>query len=148
MTWGKFFITSILIMLFVWGALFYAYGNFILIDTVVPFMGLEIEWWITWYFICGAISSVLGLVCSIAWYSVGNNYDGRSSLGVKYGVIALVSLALGLCVKIFLLPVTLDGGGWASEFVILSGFIVYYLSSLFAAPDAGKYIPPLSGLFH
>jgi hypothetical protein len=62
MTWGKFFITSILIMLFVWGALFYAYGNFILIDTVVPFMGLEIEWWITWYFICGAISSVLDLV--------------------------------------------------------------------------------------
>lgn len=148
MSWGKFLITSILIMVFVWCGLFYAYGNFVLIDTVVPFMGQAIEWWITWYLICGFVSCILGLLCSIAWFCVGNSYDGRSSLGVKYGAIAIGSLALGLGVKIFMLLPTLDGGGLANEFIIVGGLVVFYLSSLFASPDAGKYIPPLSGLFH
>ncbi len=148
MSWGKFFVITAGLLVFLWLMFCYVYGIFVLNDTIVPYPGTEIDEWLNEYYISGLISSLLGFVCSAVWFSIGNSYDGKSSLGIKFGIIWIVSIVFSVAVKFLVMPDFVEGAGLASVFIILLAPLLYYLSSLFAPANASKYIPPLSGLIH
>lgn len=148
MSWGKFFVITIGLLVFLWLLLCYAYGSFYLVDMVVPYPGTEIDEWLNGYYLTGAVSAVMGFVCAAIWFAMGNSYNGRSSLGIRYGIVWILSLLFSIGVYFLLMPEAQEGAGLSNVFVVVVAPLLYYLSSLFASPNAGKYIPPLSGVLH
>ena len=62
MSWGKFFVITAGLLVFLWLMFCYVYGIFVLNDTIVPYPGTEIDEWLNGYYISGLISGLLGFV--------------------------------------------------------------------------------------
>ena len=136
------------IVIILWLAAFFGYGDFILKDSIVPIEGMEVEEWIDAYRITGGISGIVGFILSAIWFYIGDNYAGESGISVKYYALLVISLLMGVALAIFKMPPSIEGSGLA--FVMITGIsiLTYYLSSLLASAEPVKYIPPLGEILH
>ena len=136
------------IMILLWLAAFFGYGDFILKDSIVPVEGMEVEEWIDSYRITGGISGIVGFILSAIWFNIGDNYAGESGINVKYYALFVLSIVIGAALAIFKMPPSIEGSGLAFVMVTGISFLTYYLSSLFAYAEPVKYIPPLGEVLH
>lgn len=148
MNWGKFIVITLGLLVFFWLVMFFGYGNFFLMDMVVPAEGTEVDEWINAYRVCGGVSGLAGFLCATGWFAIGNNYAGESGIGIKYYGLWIVAAILGVVANFALFPAAVEGDGLASVFVILMPIILYYLASIFAYASPVKYIPLLADVFH
>lgn len=148
MTWGSFFVKTLFMLVVLYLVLFYGYADFVLVDSVVPIEGMEIEEWITGYKASGVASAVVALICSALWFWIGDGYTGGSGIGIKFYGLMFVSFLLGIVVNVFMVPESIDGSGLAAAFVVLYPVFVYYLAGLFAYAAPVKYIPAGSESIH
>lgn len=148
MTWSSFIVKTLGMLILLWLVLIFGYGNFSLVDTIVPVEGVEVDEWISSYRMCGGVSGILGFVCSAIWFAIGNSYAGEGGIGVKYYGLWIVAAILGVICNFVLLPGAVEGSGLASVFVILLPILLYYLASIFAYAPAVKYIPLLADSLH
>ncbi len=148
MTWGSFSVKTLGLFVIFWLLLFFFYGNFFLMDTIVPAEGMEVDEWIDGFRKCGGASGALGFICSAIWFYVGDNYAGDSNINVKYYLFFILSFVLGIIVNFVMLPASVEGSGLASIFVVIFPVILYYLASLFAYAAPVKYIPFLAEALH
>ena len=148
MTWGKFFVRTFIICLVLWLAAIYAYGNFVLADSIVPEQGTPIEDWLSSFYTAGGVSAVLGLLTSAIWFFLGKSYSGGAGIGVKFFLGWILAAALGAACAILLLAPAVDGKGAAFILIVLVAPLGYYLSSLFSCANAVKFIPPLANVIH
>ena len=148
MTWGSFFVKTLGMIVVMYLLFFYGYADYVLIDSVVPIEGMEIEEWLVGYKTAGAASAAVALLCSAIWFAIGDSYSGGSGIGVKFYGLLLVSVLLGIAVNVFMVPDSIDGSGLAAVYVVLYPAVVYYLSALFAYAAPVKYIPAGSESIH
>lgn len=148
MTWGSFIVKTVGFLVFLWLFLVFGYGNFFLMDTVVPVEGVELDEWMNAYRMCGGVSGLAGFICSAIWFSIGNSYAGEGGIGIKYYGLWILAAVLGVVCNFILLPGAVEGAGLASVFIILLPVLLYYLASIFAYAPAVKYIPLLAESLH
>ena len=148
MNWVSFVVKTFVVLVVLWLLLFLCYGNLVLVDTVVPIEGIEVDEWISSYQMCGKVSGILGFICAAIWFQFGKNYAGESGIKVKFYALWIVSLVLSVLVNVIFFPDAVEGTGLAHVFVILMAPVLYWISSLFASAPAVKYIPSGAGLIH
>lgn len=148
MTWSGFAVKTLGLLVFFWLLMIFGYGNFFLMDTVVPVEGIEVDEWINGYRTCGGVSGLLGFICAAIWFAIGNGYAGEGGISIKYYGLWILAAVLGVGCNFVLLPGAVEGSGLASLFVILLPILVYYLSSIIAYAPAVKYIPLLADAIH
>lgn len=136
------------IVIVLWLAAFFGYGEFFLKDNIVPVEGMEVEEWLNAYRIAGGVSGVLAFLWSAVWYYIGDNYAGESGIEVKYYGLMVLSVLSGFAAVFFFLPPSLEGAGFSLAFVVLISFLTYYFSSLLASAEPVKFIPPLGETLH
>lgn len=145
---AKFVVVTVGITILLFLVLIYGYGNFFLIDSIVPPQEMPVEEWLKGYFTAGGVSGLAGFLCSALWYYWGNNYTGGSDIKVKYWGALIVAAILGAVVAFYMIPARQEGEGLAFVAVTILPLLTYFLSSLFASADAVKYIPPLGEVVH
>lgn len=148
MTWGSFTVKTLGLLVFFWLLMIFGYGNFFLMDTIVPVEGIEVDEWINGYRTCGGVSGLLGFICAAIWFAIGSGYAGEGGISIKYYALWILAAVLGVGCNFLLLPGSVEGSGLASLFVILLPILVYYLSSIIAYAPAVKYIPLLADTLH
>lgn len=148
MTWGSFIVKTVGLLVFLWLFLIFGYGNFFLMDTVVPVEGVEVDEWINAYRMSGGISALAGFICSAIWFAIGNSYAGEGGISIKYYGLWILAAVLGVVCNFVILPNAVEGAGLSSVFVILLPVLLYYLASIFAYAPAVKYIPLLAESLH
>ena len=148
MTWGSFIVKTVGLLVFLWLFLIFGYGNFFLMDTVVPVEGVEVDEWINAYRMSGGISALAGFLCSAMWFAIGNSYAGEGGITIKYYGLWILAAVLGVVCNFVFLPNAVEGAGLASVFVIILPVLLYYLASIFAYAPAVKYIPLLAESLH
>ena len=136
------------IVIVLWLAAFFGYGDFVLKDSIVPVEGMEVEEWIDAYRITGGISGIVGFILSAIWFYIGDNYAGESGISVKYYALFVISILTGGALAIFKMPPSIEGSGFAFVMVAGISLLTYYLSSLLASAEPVKYIPPLGEILH
>lgn len=148
MKWVTFLIKAVIFLLVLWGLLIYGYGEFFLSDSIVPEQGVEIGEWLNSYYFAGAICALVGLVCGCIWYWFGIHYAGGMGISLKYKIVFVAAIILGiLSAFLFIMP-AIDGQGLSMFFACLIAPLGYYLISLFDTAEAVKYIPPLGETVH
>lgn len=148
MTWGSFIVKTLGMLILLWLLLFFAYGNMVLVDSIVPVEGIDVDEWINSYKICGGISGLSGFICAAIWFFVGSGYAGESGIGIKFYSVLILSVFLGLICNFIFLPASVDGSGLSSIFVVVFPPVLYYLAGLFAYAPAVKYIPAGADILH
>ncbi len=123
-----------------WG-IQYLYGSFILIDNIVPDVGMSIDEWIADYYLTALLAIIGGFACTLLWYFFGSRFSGGSSIMGIYIVLFLAALGCGVLFSLLLLPNSQEGSGLAGVFVCLFPLLGFYLNSLFFSHDNVKYIP-------
>lgn len=148
MTWGSFIVKTLGMLILLWLLLFFAYGNMVLVDSIVPAEGIDVDEWISSYKICGGISGISGFICAAIWFFVGNGYAGESGIGIKFYGLLILSVVLGVICNFIFLPSSVDGSGLAGIFVVIFPPVLYYLAGLLAYAPAVKYIPAGADILH
>lgn len=141
-------VKAVVFTVVLWLIFIYAYGDFVLTDSIVPEKGVEISEWMDSYYFAGAVSAVIGLICAIIWYIFGINYAGEAGIVVKYRILLIVSIILGLGVAFVVILPAVDGSGLSLFFAWLIAPLTFYLNSLFNSAEAVKFIPPLGITVH
>lgn len=148
MNWGSFIVKTLGLLLLLACVLFYVYGDYVLIDSVVPAEGYEVGEWLNSYYTSGIASLVASFICSAIWFWRGQNYTGGNGISIFYYGFMGLSLVLGILINFVLLLPAIDGSGFASVFVVIAAPVLYYLASLIAYAPAVKYIPAGAELIH
>lgn len=132
------------------GAVAYFIGQFLVVDSIVPDVGISIDEWMESYNITVAVVAVIGFVCSCGWNIVGKNYAGESGINAKYMGIWCLSFVLSLGALIFILNPSQEGSTLADITIVLLAPLGYYISSLWSwsSESAVKFIPPLGEKIH
>lgn len=144
----KFGVFAALISLAFWLVFVYGYGEFFLMDDVVPEKGYEISDWMYSFYLAGAISAIVGFICSCIWYFFGVRYAGEDGITVKFYALLIIATILGFIVAFaFILP-AVDGSGLSLLFAWLISPAIYYVNSLVNYAPAVKYIPPFGENIH
>lgn len=145
---GNFSVKAVLIFFLLWLAAIYFYGDFYLMDNVVPDVNYEIEEWLHSYYLAGAVSAIIGLICSIIWFYFGVNFSGGRGAAITHTILWLVSFVGGFVVALLLIAPSQEGSGLSLFFVGFLAPIGYYFNSLFNSAEAVKFIPPLGSQIH
>lgn len=148
MNWGSFIVKTLGLLVVLALVLFYAYGNYVLIDSVVPAEGYEVGEWLNSYYTSGIASLVIGFICSAVWFFCGLNYTGGNGINVYYYGLLFISFVLSVVINFVLLIPAIEGSGLAGLFVVISAPVLYYLASIFAYAPAVKYIPAGAEFIH
>lgn len=148
MKWGFFLVKTMIIYLILWGIFIYGYGEFSLIDSIVPERGVEIDEWLQSYYFAGGISSLIAFVCSCIWFYFGTQYAGGHGISIKFNILWIVTVMGGLISDFFIIMSAVDGRGLSWVFACLIAPIGYYIVSLSCSAEAVKFIPPLSERIH
>lgn len=144
--WGKFFITSVIVGLVIWGLAFLSFGNFYLEGNLIPTDGIEPDFWVIRYDKLGAICVIAGVIPAIMWNNIGLKFDGSKGIGNWYNGFAALALLFGFIIwGIFNFVImwleVLEGGMLPKIIVVLTPLIVYWLITFFASPAKVKNIP-------
>lgn len=148
MTWGSFIVKTLGLLVALWLFLIFGYGNFVLMDTVVPVEGMEVDEWISAYRLCGGLSALAGFMCSALWFWIGDSFAGEGGISIKYYGLWILAAVLGVVCNFVFLPAAVDGAGLASVFIILLPILLYYIASIIAYASPVKYIPFLAEVLH
>lgn len=148
MKWPAFLVKAALIFVVLWSVFIYAYGDFYLVDNVVPDTGIEIDEWMDSYYQAGGIAAVIGFILSVIWFYFGLHFSGGSGISLKYTVLWIISLIASFIVAfVFILP-TQEGSGLSLFFVGFLAPVGFYLNSIFNSEGSVKYVPPLGEHIH
>lgn len=147
---GKFMfgVKAIVITVILWLLVVYLYGDFVLVDSVVPEKGIEISEWMDSYYFAGALSAIAGLICTIVWYVFGINYAGGAGIVAKYRILLIVSVVVGLIIAFVVILPAVDGSGLSLLLAWIVSPLVFYVNSLLNSAEAVKFIPPLGIMIH
>jgi hypothetical protein len=148
MKWLAFLVKAIVIFLVLWLLVIYAYGDFLLADSIVPEVDEEIEEWLNSYYFAGVIAAFIGLICSSIWFYFGINFAGGMGISMKHTILWLISVIGSFIVAFIVIDPSQEGSGLSLLFVGLLAPVGYYLNSLFNSAEAVKYIPPLGEHLH
>lgn len=148
MKWVFFSVKAVLIFFILWLLSIYLYGEFYLVDNVVPDVSIEVDEWLHSYYLAGAVSAITALICSTVWFYFGVNFSGGRSGSVTHTILWLVSFICGFIVALILIAPSQEGSGLSFFFVGLLAPLGFYLNSLFNSAEAVKFIPPLGSLIH
>lgn len=129
------------IFLALWILLCYLYGEYYLIDNIVPSEDLDVSEWLAEYYVAGGLSAFVGLVISLIWFWRGCIYDGETNIGNFYLILIMIIISISIVIDILVIPHAIEGGFLPCIFVVLISSLGYWLSSIlfYAAPV--KYIP-------
>lgn len=148
MKWPAFLVKAALIFVVLWGIFIYAYGDFYLVDNVVPDTGIEIDEWMDSYYQAGGIAAVIGFLLSIIWFYFGLDFSGDSSISIKYMILWILSFILSFIVAFIWIAASQEGSGLSLFFVGFLAPVGFYLNSLFNSEESVKFIPPLAEHIH
>lgn len=102
-----------------WG-IQYLYGSFVLVDNIVPDVGMSIDEWIADYNLTALLAIIGGFACTLLWYFFGSRFSGGSSIMGIYIVLFLAALGCGVLFSLLLLPNSQEGSGLAGVFAASS----------------------------
>lgn len=145
MTMGKSWGIAALISIALWLVFGYAYGDFVLGDTVVPEKGVTIDDWLSAYYVAIGISVGVAWVGNIIWWFIGKNFSGGAGISMKYYLVWAVTLIGGLVAAFGFMEPAVEGNGISMFFAIFLAPIGFYLDSVVVSADAVKFIPPFRG---
>lgn len=140
-SWG----IAALISIVLWLVFGYAYGDFVLGDTVVPEKGVTIDDWLDAYYIAVGISVVAAWLGNAIWWFIGKSFSGGSGISMKYYLVWALTLIGGLIAAFGFMEAAVEGNGVSMFFAIFLAPIGFYLDSVVASADAVKFIPPFRG---
>lgn len=142
--WLTLIAVAIIVYGVLWGLLIYGYGNFILIDDIVPDASISIEEWMETFYKAGGLSVLAAFACNIGWYCVGASYCGEGAIRFKYLMFLFVASLSSLASAIFIIEKLQTTELLPYFLVFIIGPVGYYVVTLICSPSTVRYIPPFS----
>lgn len=148
MKWISFIVKALLIGLVFWLIFIYGYGDFFLVDSIVPEKGTAIDEWMDSYYLAGTVSAIVGIVCGAIWFYFGTNFSGEAGISAKFYILLIASVILGFAAAFALILSAVEGSGLSLLFAWLIAPLTYYVITLIDSAEAVKFIPPLGDKVH